>query len=625
MCGITGFLGQGSSDILEAMTKALERRGPDDQGLLFKDRLGLGHRRLSVIDPSPAGRQPMSASTGEVVVVFNGEIYNFVPLKADLIKRGYQFNNQTDTEVILNGYLAFGTDIFPKLEGMFALALYDYRSHELVLVRDRLGKKPLYWSVIGETLLFGSELKSLIKHPLFNRSLNIDALTSYLLFDYVPGSDSIWQGVYKLNPGHYLKYKFGQQPEIKPFWSPDLKTENITLPEALAQLESKLEQSVTNRLVADVPLGLFLSGGLDSSTIAYYASKVSGRPLQAFSIAFTDQSFDESDYAKKLARQLGLKHHIFPLTGDGCLNLIPQVASFLDEPLADSSILPTYFLSLETKKHITVALSGDGGDELFAGYPTFKVEQLACLLALLPGEFRSILYRAALHWPANFDYFSFDFKLKKFLGGLVGSNNPWERHSRWLGSFTPDNISQLLTTDQTDKINWSKITSQLAGKYPMGAPIDQLNKLLVFYQKTYLTDQVLVKVDRASMAAGLEVRSPLLDYRLVEWANNLPANLKLKNGNGKFLLKKLMRGKIPDELIDRPKQGFAVPMARWLNHELKDLVVEKLSAGYLKQQGIFKPEFVLRLLTEHQTGRRNNAKLIWNLLAFQLWYDQWAN
>ncbi len=623
MCGIAGFLGEGSEPVLIKMTESLKRRGPDDQGVLFKEGLGLGHRRLSVIDLTAAGHQPMTDVTGQASIVFNGEVYNFKTLKEDLIKQGFKFNNQTDTEVILNAYLAFGFEAFSKLEGMFALALYDHRSGEIILARDRLGKKPLYWSLTGETLLFGSELKALKLHPLFRSIINPDALAAYLMFDYVPGPASIWQGVNKLSPGHYLIYKSGISPITKSFWTPNHQTINLDLEEVKTQLDLKLETSVKNRLVADVPVGLFLSGGLDSSAVAYYGARLSNRPLKAFSIAFEEKTFDESDYARRLALGLGLDHEVFKLSAGDCLDLIPQVTSFLDEPLADASILPTYFLSLATKKRVTVALSGDGGDELFAGYPTFKAEQVAKWLFKLPLKLRRGLYQTALLLPANFDYFSFEFKLKKFLSGGDDNYSPSERHQRWLGNYSPRELGELLTADFLASTDLANLVGGLSAKYPAQSALDELTKLLVFYQRTYLADQVLVKVDRASMAAGLEVRSPLLDYELVDWANALPANFKLKGGQSKFILKELMRGKIPTEIIDRSKQGFALPMAKWLNCELKSLVDDKLSKERLSTQQIFKPTKVAELIASHRTGRRNNAKLLWNLLSFQLWYDEW--
>ncbi len=665
MCGITGYLGHGDQATLKRMTDAIAHRGPDDDGFFIDRELGFGFRRLSIIDVA-GGRQPMFNEDRKVAVIFNGEIYNYPELRDQLRKKGHTFATTSDTEVIVHGYEEFGPKIFSQINGMFAIALWDVRTRELLLARDRLGKKPLYYGTFGGTLVFGSELKALLQHPTARRELDYASLAKYLVFEYVPTPHSMLRRIRKLPEGAYAQVRSGEPVQVHRYWdltfcsivgksnrhperrlsrpeSKDLTPTSIegvgslgwarddyaagganirSEAEAAHHLDHLLADAVKRRLVADVPLGVFLSGGIDSSAVTYYAQAASSTPVKTFSVGFADPSFDESRYAKLVANHLHTEHHHTELGPQDALDLVPKLADLMDEPLADASLLPTYLLSKFTRQHVTVAVGGDGGDELFLGYPTFQAERWYQMMRWLPSAVRHGLARGVHLLPASFGYLSFDFKLKRFSQGLLAPDDL--RHQTWLGSATPSQLSDLLTTQARSSIGAGDVYADLHARLsqvPASASVWQ--RLTYEYLKGYLMDQVLVKVDRASMFASLEVRAPLLDYRVVEYVANLPDHLKLRGSTTKYLLKKLMAGKLPDEIIHRRKQGFAIPIAQWLAGELQPLARELLAPDRLKAQGIFNPEYVTRLLDEHTKRRADHRKLLWTLLCFQLWYDRW--
>lgn len=623
MCGIAGFVGHGSQQILEKMIEMINYRGPNDRGFLIKGNVGLAQVRLSIIDLSPAGHQPMSNEDGNIWLVLNGEIYNFQELKDDLVKkRRHQFKSQTDTEVIIHLYEEMGEAVFEKLNGMFAVALYDFRKNKLVLARDRLGKKPLYWGLFGSMLVFGSEVKALLKHPTVKREIDLVSLNKYLFYEYVPTPHSIFKNIYKLEPATYLVWQDGVVKKEK-FWEPDFSTIQIPFDEALKELDKKIEESVKARLVADVPLGIFLSGGLDSSTIAYYAQKNSSKRIRTFSIGFEEKTFDESRYAQKAANFLDTEHHHDVLTSRAALELIPQIAERLDEPLADTSIIPTFFLSQFTKQFVTVALSGDGGDELFAGYPTFQAQNLVGSYEKIPFRLRKILEKMVYQLPAGESNFSFDFKLKKFVGGV--NIDKYHRHQDWLGSFGRVDRGQLLTPAVWQELKNKNEYEEIDGYAKESSAAEFGNQLLFLYFRTYLMDGVLVKVDRASMYNALEVRAPLLDYRLVEFVGRLPYNYKYRHFTNKHIFKKLMVNKLPREIVYRPKKGFGVPLARWLKNELKDACNELLSEDNIKKSGCFNYAYINKLKQDHFSGKKDNRKQLWTLMVWQMWYDKWLN
>lgn len=602
MCGIAGYFGQGDRGILERMTNTLTHRGPDDVGFFVDGELGFGFRRLSIIDPSPLGHQPMESSDGSIVIIFNGEIYNFLELRQELEKKGYQFKSKSDTEVIIYAYAEYGTECFKKLNGMFAIALYDKKNQRVVFARDRLGKKPLYWALFDNALIFGSELKALMQHPLFRKDIDPASLNKYFTFDYIPTPHTVFKNVYKLEPGYYLAYEAGKI-EKECFWDVEFNTTDLVdtdFTDILKELDVKLERAVKSRLVSDVPLGIFLSGGLDSSTIAYYAQKGSSEKIKTFSIGFQEKSFDESDYAREVAKCLGTDHYEHTLTAKDALDLIPRIGSIIDEPMADYSIIPTYLLSKFTREHVTVALGGDGGDELFFGYPTFQAERLFPLIKIGAPFIR--LFEKLL--PVSHAHFNMRFKLEQLLQGI---NVPGKyRHHAWMGTFLNENVFEDI-----DRY-WGKIKNE-----------PRWNQLVYLYLKTYLMDQVLVKVDRASMANSLEVRAPFLDYEFVDFVNSLNYTYKINGLQTKCLLKKLMEDKLPRDIVYRKKQGFGVPLSAWFTKELKPFVLDTLSPEKIRRTGLLDSDMVQKVITEHMNNRTDHRKKLWSLLTFQMWYDRW--
>ncbi|MGF7218593.1 asparagine synthase (glutamine-hydrolyzing) [Spirosoma lacussanchae] len=628
MCGIAGFSGRGTEDDLLRMIRQLKHRGPDFQGGWwqpgrFDAAVGLGHARLSIIDLSSGANQPFFNADQTIGIVFNGEIYNYLSLKEELQQSGkYTFRTTSDTEVLLYLYEEYGEDLFGKINGMFAFAIYDFRTGKTLLARDRMGKKPLHYSIKGDTLIYGSEPKSLLQHPLVSKTISPDALNAYLTFEYVPTPYSIYQDIQKLEPGHYLLFEKGQVTARKPFWTVQFNHQPITFETALNRFDELLNDATASRLVADVPLGVFLSGGLDSSTIAYYAQKNSDRPIQTFSIGFKEKSYDEADYARAVAKHLGTDHHEKVLTARDSLDLLPGIATELDEPFADASIIPTYLLSQFTREQVTVALGGDGSDELLAGYPTFTSDYVRGVYGRMPKLMHSLANRVAELIPVSDNNISLDFKAKQFLKGF--QEKPAYTHTLWLGSFSPAQKRSLLSADVlarlTDRTGLGLIDKHLANLPASTSAFDQTSYI---YYMTYLLDDILVKVDRASMYNSLEVRAPFLDYRIVDFANSLPESFKRKGLSGKYILKALMRNKIPNEIIDRPKKGFGIPLSQWLRNELKPLCNELLSDASLQQHGLFDPAYVRQLQQEHYAGKQNHRKLLWTLMVFQQWYQHY--
>jgi len=623
MCGITGFWGSGNRETLVKMTDKLHHRGPNDEGFYFDGTIGLGHKRLSIIDLSSFGKQPMSNEDGSILIIFNGEIYNFQELKKGLEER-HNFKSQTDTEVILRLYEEIGDQIFSKMNGMFAIAIFDKKRKKIILARDRMGKKPLFWGVFKNTFIFGSELKALLEHPQFERKIDLESLNKYLTYEYVPTPNSIFENVYKLEPGHCLKYD-GKNIEKKCFWDIKFREEenSYNIKDVLEGLDNKINEAVKTRLISDVPLGVFLSGGIDSSAICYYAQKLSTQKIKTFSIGFKEQSFDESKYARLVAKYLKTDHHEKILNAKDSLDLIPKIADLLDEPLADASIVPTYLLSKFAREHVTVTLGGDGGDELFCGYDTFRAHKLADIYEHVPLFIRkNIIERLTTLLPTSFDNISFDFKAKKFLSGFYGEKK--YRDQRWMGSFTSVQKKKLFLPHVLEKNNENEFNN--IDNYLENVKKENFyNQLIYLYLKMYMMDDILVKVDRASMYNSLEVRAPLIDYRVVDFVNNIPIDMKIKGLKTKYILKKLMQDKLPKEIINRPKKGFGMPIAQWLCKELKPLALDLLSEEKLAKQGIFDYNYVNRLLADHFSHKKDNRKLIWTLMVFQMWQEKWLN
>jgi asparagine synthase (glutamine-hydrolysing) len=622
VCGLAGLVDPTFAGVdrpaLERMTRALARRGPDGEGFWYAPGVGLGHRRLRVIDLSAAADQPLGE--GPVRVVYNGEIYNFADLRAELMGHGCAFRTRSDTEVLVHGYTVWGDAVIDRLEGMFAFALWDGRRRRLLAARDRMGKKPFYWAQIPRPGLpplfaFASELKGLLPVPGLDRAVSPTALASYLSFEHVPPPLTIIAGAHKLDAGEKLTLELGGDPGAAPavarYWSLPFPERPLAIgeDEAAETLRDLLRRAVERRLVADVPLGAFLSGGLDSGTVVALMAELGGAArVKTYSIGFEDPRFDESAQARALAAELGTDHHEERLGPRDLALALPAVGDFLDEPLGDASILPTYLLCRFARTQVTVALSGDGGDELFEGYPTFLADPVARALDRLPLA-RRLAGRAAAWLPAGAGYFSLDFQLRQFLRGGALPGPP--RHQRWLASFLPEELPGVLAT------NAPVLAMDLRARAPR-------DRLMEFYARYYLGGGVNVKVDRASGAVGLEVRAPFLDTDVVSFACAIPAHMRRRGTVGKWLLRRALRGRLSDDVIRRPKRGFAVPVARWLREELAPALRDELAPDKLRREGFLQPAVVTRLVDEHLSGRRDHRKQLWTLFVFERWLARWG-
>ena len=499
---------------------------------------------------------------------------------------------------------------------MFAIAMYDFREEVLVLARDRMGEKPLYWSYQAGTFVFASELGGVIASGLVRKEVDLHALNQYLQFDYVPTPRSMILDVFKLEPATVLIFKRGSILKKK-FWVPSTHLSTLNELAAVARLDDTLREVVSRELVSDVPLGVFLSGGIDSSTVAYYAQAASKHPIETFSIGFDDPSFDESAFAREVAGRLGTHHHEEIVRAQDALNVVPLLGDVLSEPIADASVIPTLLLSRFARKSVTVALGGDGGDELFAGYPTFQGESVH---RLLPSAVRRALRAAADKLPTSHENFSFTYNLKKLLSS--DEEDAVRRHLGWLGSF--DGRTRVaIAGPALQGVQGDDVFAQVEESLRDFTQDDPHNRLLFAYARSYLMDQVLVKVDRASMQYALETRAPLLDHSVVDLAFSLPYSFKYRRGTTKYLLKRLMDGKLPSHIIKRKKKGFGIPLAKWLSGPLHPLCEELLSPAALREHGFFDEKETRRLVDEHMNGRRDNRKELWNLMIFQLWYRRW--
>jgi asparagine synthase (glutamine-hydrolysing) len=606
----------------------LHHRGPDEQGRKIVGPAALGMTRLAIIDLK-TGQQPICNETGDVWIVFNGEIYNFPDLQQMLVARGHKLATHSDTETIVHLWEDFGVDCLKHLEGMFAFAVFDTRSNTLFIARDRMGEKPLHWTIYKNQFVFSSEIKGILKHPDSRRELNLSALRQYLSLEYVPSPLSMFQGINKLPPAHYMLIKNGQV-SIAKYWEPKVEPALIGEEEAKTRLIELLDRSIKGRLISDVPLGVFLSGGIDSSTVAALAARhVSGR-LRTFSIGFADKSFDESAYARSVADKLGCEHEVVTFEPDLAFATMQELWGYLDEPMADASIVPTFFLSKMTKRSVTVALSGEGGDELFGGYPTYQAHRLALLWNHLPPALRNSVLKPLIQGlPVSFNNLSFDYKLKRFVS--AAGEPPVRRHLRWMGAIPLAMQSQLLRSDVLDATGntsppnpceeelFENLEERLfgSGRAPGSDVIDTIMRLDL---TTYLPDDLLVKADRASMAASLETRLPFLAYPLVEFALSLPSKYKVNGMTTKYLLKKAVSPYLPQEIVQRPKKGFGIPVAKWLRQDFKSLVDEYLCDSFIQRQGLFNADTVKRMLEEHNEQRVDHRKELWTLLTFQTWW-----
>jgi asparagine synthase (glutamine-hydrolysing) len=629
MCGIAGIVDPsagtpdapdlGHADIA-AMTTAITHRGPDAEGFFERPGIAFGHRRLKIIDLT-GGAQPMSDPDGRVWVTYNGEIYNHESLRRELEARGYDFQTRCDTEVLVHGYAEWGAaELLDRINGMFAFGIWDSARRALILARDRMGQKPLFYSQLSDgTVLFGSELKALLAHPRVEHVVDEDGLAAYLTLEYLPNGLSMVRGVRKLLPATWLEARNGIIEEHR-YW--DLPIGDDPAPPNAAERFTELfDAAVARRLMSDVPLGVFLSGGVDSSSVA--ASVVRQRPpssVKTFSIGFEEKSYDESSVARRVAEHLGTEHHERVFTADAMRDVLPQVVALLDEPFGDASLLPTYLLSAFAREQVTVALGGDGPDELLFGYPTFFADAFAGAFSKLPRSARGGFRAMGKMLPVSSKNFSFDFKVNSFL--RAADVRPEWRHPLWLGSVIPGGSEDVLHQELRAGRPVERVLDFVGGLYDVPKTSSHLQRVSYQYCRSYLAEDILHKVDRASMAVSLEARSPFLDRELVEFMARLPATEKLeKRSNGKAILKRAMRDRIPLEVIERTKKGFGIPVAEWLKGPLDPMVDELLGESRLRDAGYFEPQAVRRLIDEHRRSQRNHRKVLWTLLSFELWRD----
>ncbi|MBA2605485.1 MAG: asparagine synthase (glutamine-hydrolyzing) [Acidobacteria bacterium] len=626
MCGIAGWanLDKNKSSredkiVLHSMCNRMIHRGPDSEGLWLDESVALGMRRLSIIDLH-TGEQPVYSEDHKIVAVMNGEIYNFQELRKDLEKRGHRFETQTDTEVLPHLYEEYGEGIVEHLNGMFAFALWDLRKKKLLIARDRFGEKPLYYGAFDGKLIFASEPKVLLQNPHVKTEINLDAFRQYLSFDYVPAPHSIYKNINKLPAAHLLILENGEI-KTRRYWNLSFhKNGNSpTIKEASEQLKELLADSVRMRLVSDVPLGILLSGGVDSSAVAAFATQFSTEKVKTFSIGFEEDSFDESKFARAVAAHLGTEHYEDKLSVEKAADLISEIGGWLDEPMSDGSLLPTLLLARFVKKYVTVALGGDGGDEIFAGYPMYFGHKMARVYDSIPRFLRSGLIEPIVNnLPVSTKNLSFDYKAKRFVA--ASKYDLVTRHHSWFGSFSIDQQNELLSKDVLAQTS-SDIYKGAKDLLKITDAQNEIEQMQFLDMNFYMAEDILTKVDRASMAVSLEVRAPFLDPRVAEFAASLPPEYKLNGNKGKYILKKAVADLLPKTILQRPKKGFGIPIAEWLKNRLNPLMHDLLGIDRLKNQGLFNADFVQKLIKEHEQNIASHHKQLWTLLVFQLWHE----
>jgi len=624
MCGIAGKLyfdpkRPVEREVLERMNAVQAHRGPDDAGIYSEGPVGLAHRRLSIIDLSPAGHQPMANEDGTIWIVFNGEIYNFQDLRPGLLARGHRFRSRTDTEVILHLYEEHGVGCLPFLRGMFAFAIWDGPRRQLFLARDRLGKKPLCYQWDEDAFRFASEAKAILQDPAVPVRPDPEGVSLYLTYGYVPSPLSAFQGLCKLPPAHYLTCRDGAV-EVVRYWRlrRDRKAHR---PEAewCEEILTRLEEAVRLRLISDVPLGAFLSGGIDSSAVVAMMSRVTQGVIKTFSIGFDQPEYDELAYARRVAERFGTDHHELVVRPDAAA-VLPKLTWHFDEPFGDSSAVPTYYVAQMTRQYVTVALNGDAGDENFGGYDRYVANLLAASFDRWPG---AGLFRRGIRWglrllPRSGRRTSLLYRGRRFLDGLT--ELPERRYARWICHFYGDRKEELLHSEFRAILGEDDTLEVLLAAYRESDAPDFTDATLAVDAALYLPDDLLVKVDIASMAHSLEARSPFLDHEFMEFAATIPSDLKVRGREKKIILKRALQGVLPDEILHRPKMGFGVPIDHWLRHELKDLAYDMLLSPRARARGYFRPEVVQRYLDEHTRGRTSWHYLLWTLLMLELWH-----
>ncbi|MBU3700292.1 MAG: asparagine synthase (glutamine-hydrolyzing) [Candidatus Kapabacteria bacterium] len=611
MCGIAGFFGRGSSDTLRRMTDVIAHRGPDADGFYVDADAGvhLGHRRLSILDIS-GGAQPMADHTGLLVITFNGEIYNHRELRETLIGLGHHFTTaDSDTETLLEAYKAWGADMLPRLNGMFAFCIYDVARKRCFMARDRFGKKPLFYTQQHETFAFASELTSLEQHECLTLERSRKALQKYFAYGYIPAPHSLYERVHKLPGGHYMTFDLAERRlDVRQWWRFEIDPYEHVPANAEEvwgeQLIELLTAAIKRRMIADVPLGFFLSGGIDSSALVALASTlIDGSKINTFSIGFTEESFDESAYSTLVAEKFGTNHTRKVLDLDTALDLLPNIIGLLDEPMGDSSLLPTYLLCRETRKHVTVALGGDGADELFCGYDTFRAISMAkAYKRFVPKPLHDAVLHMAQYIPVSHRNMSFDMKIKRALRGLSYDPHLW--NVVWMGPLPPDDLRDLFS----EKMDVHELYSEAIEAWDGCHSPNYYDKATELYVKTYLQDDILVKVDRASMMNSLEARSPFLDIDFVNFVRRLPIQFRIRRGERKFLLKKVLEKHLPHEILYRQKKGFGVPIGTWMADNRVDIKSLNGSPWGLNQS------FIENRVRLHQSHVIDNSSFLWDVV-----------
>ncbi len=626
MCGIAGYVNANGNEIdrsvLAGMNRAIMHRGPDDDGFYVCENVGLAMRRLSIIDLA-GGHQPIHNFDKTKWIVFNGEIYNYQSLRDDLENRGHRFYTKSDTEIVIHLYDAYGSDCLALLRGMFAFAIWDAADRSLFLARDRVGKKPLLYShQKNGDLIFGSEFQALLEHPAVSREVDNDAIDAYLSYLCVPAPQTAFKQIRKLEPGHWLRWK-GGKTETNRYWRPDFANKiKITEEEAIEETTRILRESTRLRLISEVPLGAFLSGGVDSSIVVALMAQESEQPVKTFSIGFEEEDFSELKYAKRVAEHVGAEYNEF-VVRPNALDVIPLLVEHYGEPYADSSAIPTYYVAKETRKFVTVALNGDGGDESFAGYERYAAMRIAETYERIPNTLRK-----AIEAPVNLLPTS-ELKRSRFRDAkrfLKAAKLPrTERYFRWMSTFNSETKPELYTRDFAASIAGNNASDLLDRWFATANGTGTLDATLLTDQMTYLPNDLLVKVDIASMANSLEARSPFLDHNVIEFAASLPENLKMRGVETKSLLKKVAARLVPKDVVYRRKMGFGVPIGKWFREDMKDFVRGILLSERSLTRGIIRPEIIERYVNEHTSATRDHSFQLWTLLMLELWFQRFID
>lgn len=628
MCGITGIIStepdQGEQSVAR-MTEALSHRGPDNSGVWSDGYCALGHRRLSIIDLSEAGRQPMSNGQGTIWITYNGEIYNFQSLRKELEGLGYKFRTRTDTEAIIYAYEQWGVDSVKRLRGMFAFAIWDQSRRRLFLARDRVGKKPLFYTQVDKRFLFASELQGIVADRGVTRRVNLAAIDAYLSWGYVPAPHTAFEGVFKLPPAHWLTLELkpaGPELRVERYWNVEYSPKlALSEQDAAEALREKMMEATRLRMISDVPLGAFLSGGIDSSIVVGLMARLSDRPVKTFSIGFEEAAYNELDHARRVAERASTDHNEFIVKPDA-LAILPKLVRHYGEPYADSSAIPTFYVSQMTRTRVTVALNGDGGDESFAGYERYLGNRIAEWVQAVPGGAWPALALSRI-LPDSVNAKSRLRQAKRFLS--VASQPMAKRYSRWVGYFTEEAKKQLFSREMRSSINGHRPEHWLQSLFDATRELDPVDRAMSVDINSYLPYDLLVKVDITAMANSLEARSPFLDHEVMEFAARMPVNLKLRGKDSKYLLKRAFADLLPPENVNRRKMGFGVPVGEWFRGPLRPLLEDALLSEQLTGRAYFQPATVRSMVADHMDRRADHSFALWNLLMLELWHREFID